>query len=167
MGLLNIVIPKKEIIYGKDEDGNALSFSIKGLSFEDVSFLVEESIDELDKAVSHLGEAFKGFDSLKAESNFNEFLSKNIDELIHLFPSLVDKIIAVAAGSKEKDDIEAIGSLSIDFQCYALSEIYFLTLGIHGGIKKLLSMVLMSVRPAMQAMKKENLSTGITTLDAQ
>lgn len=124
MGLKNIKLPSADIEFSGGK------FAVRGLSFDDIAFLVARNKDSL----SNLFNQFQDQGDLSLDN-----ASAFILPLIETAPRLAAEIIACGAG--DADDWEVARQLPFPVQVEALEGIIDLTFSAEGGPKKVLEAV--------------------------
>lgn len=120
MGLKDLRIPEEVV------ETRAGKFSVRGLSADDVSFLVKYHGDDLTSL----------FNDFIAEENelTSDQVMKFVLPIIQQLPVLVAKLIACAADDPEQFDL--VRRLPISAQADALEKIVVLSFDAEGGPKK-------------------------------
>lgn len=125
--LAEIVIPTRSIKVGES------SFDVQGLSLILLSTLIQDHLEDIDKA-------FELVSTVRDNDDSKAFETAALS-LIRDFPNLVAKLIVLSAGEDSEQAVSNAVNLPAPVQIVALKEIYELTVQDVGGIKKLWSMV--------------------------
>jgi hypothetical protein len=104
------------------------SFIVRGLSLDDISLLMQNHAQDLDKLIAIYSAGIKGDAAVAAFAQYTIALAKEA-------PGLVGNLIAIA--SDEPDVVDKARALSMPTQVAALKVIGRLTFAEAGGPKKL------------------------------
>lgn len=123
---VNFEIPTTEIPVGK---GN---FTVRGMTSEDVTFLVTNYLADLKEVVARYGES-----GVVPKNRVAEFCI----EVAQHFPLMASEIISRCAESETTEDMKKIHNLPFPKQVQALKEIALLTAEDGADLKKVLGVV--------------------------
>ena len=133
MLLKDYVIPRSRItLPGPAVDGQRPYFEVRGITLDDMTFLVNRHIGPITKAVKMYQESRE--DILKT-GNLQGFVMT----LARDFPDLAAEVISAASDQLDDETRNKARQLPISVQISALSEITRLSLEDAGGLKNLLA----------------------------
>jgi hypothetical protein len=133
MLLKDFVIPRSKInLPGRKIDGVQPFFEVRGITLDDMTFLVQQHLAPITKAIK-----------LYQESREDIMVSGNLQGFVMTlardFPNLAAEVISAASDSLDDETRKVAKALPIATQIQALSEITRLTLEDAGGLKNLLA----------------------------
>jgi len=126
MSLKDIKLPEAVIEFPGGD------FAVRGLGFDDVSFLVQKHGQKLEPI-------FKDFTQTSGDLTVESIAAFALP-LLKAVPEIVAEMIACASG--DKDDVGIARSLPFPTQLEALQRIVELTFSVSGGPKKLVETVI-------------------------
>lgn len=126
MSLKDIKLPEEVIEF---PGGN---FAVRGLGFDDVSFLVQKHGQKLEPI-------FTDFTQSSGDLTVESIAAFALP-LLKAVPEIVAEMIACASG--DKDDVAIARALPFPTQLEALQRIFELTFSVSGGPKKLVETVI-------------------------
>lgn len=134
MQLKDFTIPRTRInLPGKaDKDGNKPYFEVRGLTLDDLTFLIGQHLGPITRALKLYQESRE--DVLKTGN-----LSGFIMSLARDFPDLVAEVISAATDSLDDATRNIARQLPISVQLLAINEITRLSIEDAGGLKNLLA----------------------------
>jgi hypothetical protein len=133
MLLKDYVIPRSRIdLPGAKVDGEKPFFEVRGITLDDMTFLINQHLGPITKAVKLYQESRE--DVLKT-GNLQGFVMT----LARDFPDLAAEVISAASDSLDDETRKIAKTLPISVQIMALSEITRLSLEDAGGLKNLLA----------------------------
>jgi hypothetical protein len=133
MLLRDYIIPRSPIpLPGKKVDGKGPFFEVRGITLDDMTFLVQQHLAPITKAIKLYQESRE--DIIKTGN-----LSGFVMTLAADFPNLAAEVISAASDSLDDQTRNVAKNLPIATQIHALSEITRLTLEDAGGLKNLLA----------------------------
>lgn len=118
----------------KVSDG--VSFAVRGLSFDDISTLVQSHYDPLSRLFDEY--IAEGIAAAVIETE-NDELSQVVLGVMKQAPGLIADVIALAAD--ERDEVDRIKRLTIGVQIDAIQKTLVLTLQAEGGLGKLVETI--------------------------
>lgn len=128
MGLRDYELPTEAV---KIDDKT--SFTVRGVSFEDITRLVQKHGPVCVLVYTKFAEA-KGKHGLRPET-----LGQLLTSVLHSFPEAVAEMIAIAAD--ERDQVEKVIKLPVGVQFDAIEKIIRLTFAGESDLKKLVEIV--------------------------
>lgn len=156
MALNDIEIPRLHIpVHGSK------GFYVRGVTFEDLNFLIDNNQEAIQNLALMLGQATdRGADEADRRA------SAMLASMTTIDPVLAAQIIACASGNAGEEvaesDIVTARQLPLTVQTEALVSIARLTFEVSGGIKKFVELVFGTLVLIDQMAKGENLNTGTT-----
>lgn len=154
MALIDLVLPSSRI-----QLDEAQSFTVGALTFHDVTWLVYESLGDVDAAVAFFRK--HGLDGQMAPADFDAKVQEILFQIITDYPELVARIIACASGDRRKEAAQKAAGLPIPVQADALLETFRLTFSAPGGVKKFVESVSMALRTLSQNLPKSLNATNV------
>lgn len=134
MGLKNFKLPTADIAL---PGGEGKSFSVRGLSLDDIAYLIRNH-------KAKLGELFDEFQTLEGGDGVNldapESLVRMMLPLMEAVPRLMADIIACASGDAGNWKIAT--QLPFPLQVEAIEKTLLMTFSAEGGLKKVLETVI-------------------------
>lgn len=147
MALTDLVLPSSSIKLDGEQ-----AFTVKPLSFDDVTWLVNQSLNDLDDAVEFFRK--QGLDGATPPEVFEATVHKIMVELIQNYPALTARIIACASGDRGDGAVRVAGQLPAPVQVDALLETFRLTFSAPGGVKKFVGNVSAALRAFSMSLPK-------------
>lgn len=148
MLLKDFVIPRKRIeLPGKAVNGVKPFFEVRGLTLDDLTFLVQQHLDPIVRAVKMYQESRE--DILRT-GNLQGFVLA----LARDFPALAAEVISAASDSLDDETRNVAAKLPISVQIVALTEITRLTVEDAGGLGNLLAEMRGRLKDAASALEK-------------
>ena len=136
MDLKNITIPSEPVNVGEQ------SFNVHGIGVQTIAALLQMHPQVVESL----------FDLLMGDEDVSEkFQPDNIATLVLQYRDFFADMIALSAHEKESGDV--VRQLPVGVQINALTAIYKLTLDSVGGVKKLLPLLVETVKAANTSMK--------------
>ncbi len=132
MGLRDIKIPEATIQTPGGE------FAVRGLSLDDISWLVERHESLVNQIFDTLGQADTGADGEVATQDLKQMAGPLLTQM----PDVCSALIAAAADEPTQDGVTQAGRLPFACQVDALENVLVLTLEASGGVKKLAETVI-------------------------
>jgi hypothetical protein len=133
MLLKDYVIPRAKItLPGPKVDGEKPFFEVRGITLDDMTFLVNQHLEPITRALKLYQESRE--DILKTGN-----LSGFVMTLARDFPALAAEVISAASDSLDEATRAVAAKLPLSVQISALSEIVRLSLEDAGGLKNLLA----------------------------
>ena len=133
MGLKHIVTQKREIVVSEDDDSQ--KFSVRGLSFADVSLVMQRHGMQ---SIALFGMVRE---ELRREGNVGRLdMPELLTRVVAEMPGIVSAVLLIAA-DEDIDDVEAeqvVTALRVPVQVEALAEVAGLTFNSVGEVEKLL-----------------------------
>lgn len=133
MLLKDFVIPRAKVtLPGKPVNGEKPFFEVRGITLDDMTFLVNQHLDPLTRAIKLYQESR---DDILKTGNLQGFVMA----LARDFPDLAAEVISAASDSLDEQTRKIAKQLPIATQIHALSEIIRLSLEDAGGLGNLLA----------------------------
>jgi hypothetical protein len=124
MALSDLILPTHEIVVGQGK------FAVRGLSSDDVSWLMQEH----DKELEFLIDAGKGLADMKLDDK--DAVTGFLRAVVKNLPELSAAIIACASDDRTEGAVSNAKRLPLPVQLDALSAVGSLTFEAYGGLKK-------------------------------
>lgn len=140
MSLAEFVIARKLVSFAGG------SFHVKGLSLDDINFLIRDWLPEIDSL-------FKMYENEDLRETAISESAKFAIGIVQQAPHLVGTLIAV--GAEELDMVDIARRLPIPAQVEAIKAIFELTFEEAGGAKKFLDMILSLVQQVRPKSREE------------
>jgi hypothetical protein len=133
MLLKDYVIPRSRItLPGKAVDGEKPFFEVRGITLDDMTFLIGQHLGPITRALKLYQESRE---DIMAKGNLQGFVMT----LARDFPDLGAEVISAASDSLDDETRKVAKQLPIATQVHALSEIVRLSLEDAGGLGNLLA----------------------------
>lgn len=133
MQLKDFTIPRTKItLPGKAVDGVKPFFLVRGITLDDMTFLVGQHLGPITRAIKMYQESKE---DIVTSGNFHGFIMT----LARDFPDLVAEVISAATDSLDDETRNVARKLPISVQILALNEIVRLSVEDAGGLKNLLA----------------------------
>jgi hypothetical protein len=150
MQLKDFVIPRSEIaLPGPKVDGKKPSFFVRGITLDDMTFLVGQHLGPITRALKLYQESRE---DVLAKGNLQGFIMT----LARDFPDLVAEVISAANDSLDDETRKVVRKLPLSTQIIALTEIVRLTLEDAGGLKNLLAEMQATLQGAAASVESED-----------
>ena len=143
MALIDIVIPEEKIPVSEGK-----FFTVRGLTFEELDFLMSVNAAEVNALAAMLASVVS-----PDENESNKSASATMAAMQTTRPKLASQIIACASGDYSEAAIDKARLLPLPVQTEALVNIARLTFEVNGGIKKFVEL-LMGTLILLQRMAK-------------
>lgn len=133
MLLKDYVIPRAKItLPGKAKGGEKPYFEVRGITLDDMTFLIGQHLEPISRAVKLYQESRE---DILATGNLQGFVMT----IARDFPDLAAEVISAASDSLDDETRKVAKQLPIATQIHALSEIVRLSLEDAGGLGNLLA----------------------------
>jgi hypothetical protein len=164
MALTDLAIPSSTIAV--DDDQN---FTVFGLTFRDVEYIVEHEMGDLNAVIELFGQQMPSGDV--DPDTFAEASNELLARLYTQYPALTARIIACASGDRSEAVVAHVERLPLPVQVDALLEVFRLTFSAPGGVKKFVAGVSAAAKalatslPKFQKEISANKSNSIGTMN--